>query len=700
VGILAPLYLAGLAALSLPLILHLVRRTPRGRQDFSSLMFLTPSPPRLTRRSRLDQIVLLLLRLAALALLAFAFARPFLRESATLALEDLPARRVAIVVDTSASMRRGDLWQQTLAQVERELSDLGPHDEVALFSMADQLQTVVDFEAGSAEAVASQVNIIRQAAVKLRPTWGGADLGTALTAVAAELDAASDVQQLPAEPQIIAISDFSRGSRLDALQAFEWPNKVRLIARQLSPKRTTNATCQLMTSEEDAPDAEPRVRVTSAADSKDDQFFVSWAKDRTLTKAEGETGVYVPPGQSRVIKLPRPENLLDADRIVLRGDDHDFDNTYYVVPPRKQDVKVLYAGSETADDQQGPLYFLKLATAGDPLRQVEVQPLDSDDAAKLSGDPAPPIVAITRKVSAAFATALKSYVEQGGTLVLAPRDREAAAVATTVLDDVELAEEQKLVSGEDYLLLGEIDFSHPLFVPFANPRYSDFTKIHFWKQRPLKLKKDATTRTVARFDNGAPAILERTLSKGRVLLFASGWHPEDSQLALSSKFVPLVAAIIDRACGTSEGLAGVTVGEPAALPNREQFAAAVVHKPDGSEARLAASATAFDQTDQPGVYQIGEGNSAPRFAVNLAVAESNTAPLALEQLEQLGVRLGAVPPKAERLDRIRQQRDTELESRQKIWRWLIVGALGALIVETWWAGRATRQIEQSKESGA
>src|SRR5262245_47326598 len=44
-GILAPLYLTGLAALSLPLILHLIRRTPRGRQEFSSLMFLAPSPP-------------------------------------------------------------------------------------------------------------------------------------------------------------------------------------------------------------------------------------------------------------------------------------------------------------------------------------------------------------------------------------------------------------------------------------------------------------------------------------------------------------------------------------------------------------------------------------------------------------------------------------------------------------------------------
>ena len=58
----------------------------------------------------------------------------------------------------------------------------------------------------------------------------------------------------------------------------------------------------------------------------------------------------------------------------------------------------------------------------------------------------------------------------------------------------------------------------------------------------------------------------------------------------------------------------------------------------------------------------------------------------MEQLDQLGVKTGTALTRAERLDRIRQQRDTELESRQKIWRWLLVGALGVLVVETYWAG--------------
>ena len=59
---LTPLTSLGLLAIAAPIVFHLIRRTPRGEVPFSSLMFLSPSPPRLTRRSRLDHLLLLLLR--------------------------------------------------------------------------------------------------------------------------------------------------------------------------------------------------------------------------------------------------------------------------------------------------------------------------------------------------------------------------------------------------------------------------------------------------------------------------------------------------------------------------------------------------------------------------------------------------------------------------------------------------------------
>src|ERR1043165_7375045 len=96
---LAPLFLLGAAAIALPVIFHLIRRTTKDRKIFSSLMFLRATPPRLTRRSRLEHLLLLALRCLALLLLAAGFARPFIKKAVS---DDRPAgtQRVVVLVDT------------------------------------------------------------------------------------------------------------------------------------------------------------------------------------------------------------------------------------------------------------------------------------------------------------------------------------------------------------------------------------------------------------------------------------------------------------------------------------------------------------------------------------------------------------------------------------------------------------------------
>lgn len=695
-GVLAPLYLAGLAALAIPLIYHLVRRTPRGRQPFSSLMFLAPTPPRLTRRSRLDQIFLLLLRLGALALLALAFSRPFVRESTLLSMSDLPQRRVALLIDTSASMRRGDLWQQAIAQAERELDDLAPHDDVALFAYSDHLTTVASFAADQNLGSASAADAVRSRLRDLEPTWQRSDLGGALVTLARELDTTSDEQASLAEPQIILISDCQQGSDLGALEGLEWPPRVRLIVRPMRPSRSTNARCQLLVPSEDDVDQTPRVRVVSAADSTGDQFFVRWASAKDQDARDGEAAIYVPPGESRVIKLPRPEGNLQADRIVLRGDDHDFDNVYFVAPPQPQDVMLLYAGEDAADDPEGMRYYLNLATSGDSLRKVTVSTLDDDSIDQLTAVPAPKLVVCTRGATGALEAGLRSYAERGGLLVLAPRDDAAAKLASALIPDIALAESQPQET-DSFALLGTIDFTHPLFAPFASPRYNDFTRIHFWQHRRFDVKSDAAAQVVARFDDGAPWMIDARLGEGRVLVLASGWHPEDSQLAVSSKFVPLIESLLTEAYGSTRPLRGIEIGETAPLPSAPETQSGVwtVHLPGGATQRLNRGEP-FRPT-APGIYRVDAAGQELHFAVNLPGSESATAPLALEQLEQVGVKLASQPSRQERLDRMRQARATELEGRQKIWRWLLVGCLGLLVFETWWAGRAARLAAQPKE---
>jgi hypothetical protein len=279
-------------------------------------------------------------------------------------------------------------------------------------------------------------------------------------------------------------------------------------------------------------------------------------------------------------------------------------------------------------------------------------------------------------------------------LLLVPANPEAAASLPLFFDDVVVAAAAK-ARESDYLLLGDINFTHPLFAPFANPRYNDFTKIHFWKHRAVGLKAPPATTVVARFDNGDPAVLERTVGTGRVLALTSGWQPDDSQLALSTKFVPLMGGLLDLACGSVLTPASVTIGAAVPLPSSSAGQTTVV-APDGSEISLPAETATFAATSQPGIYRLTTGTVETRFAVNLSTAESDTAPLDAEQLEQRGVRFGSGLTRAERIERVRQQRDTELESRQKVWHWLIAAALALLIFETWWAGRAERKIVRTE----
>lgn len=697
-GALVPLYLAGLAALALPVVLHLVRRTPRGRQDFSSLMFLAPTPPRLTRRSRLDQLLLLLLRAAALALIALAFSRPFLREASALSFPDVPGRRVAILLDTSASMRRGDLWKQAVRQAERELDELNPQDDLALVAFSERPQTILDFERPGGEAVGDKRALARSRLPSLKPGWAATDLGAALVATATELDAASDERSRAREPVIVVISDFQKGSKIEALTAYQWPRTVRVVPRAILPAQTTNAFAYELPREEHDERTDPRVRVMNAADSKRDQFHLSWTGELTPQQKLPEVAAYVPAGQSRVIRLPRGADL-KADRIVLRGDDHDFDNVFYVVPPQKQNLTILYAGKDAADDPQGLQYYLRLAVANDPLRQVAVQPLDPAALAPPADNASrgPQLAVVAGPLAEGIERSLHAFVERGATLLLVPTDRQAAFAA--YFDDVELADEAPLAEGK-YLLLGELDFAHPLFAPFAHPRYSDFTKIHFWQRRRFALKEGASTKVVARFDNAEPALIERLLGKGCVLALASGWQPDESQLALSSKFVPLIGGILDQAYGGTQAAPSIAVNQPATLPATEADAAAArtVKLPDGRELPLAAGERTFAGTDQPGIYRVTGGAAETQFAVNLAAAEGNTAPLELEQLEQRGVRFGELKSRKERIQRERQERDTELESRQKLWRGLLAAALAVLVFETFWAGRAERQIRRGADA--
>ncbi|QOV88292.1 BatA domain-containing protein [Humisphaera borealis] len=715
-GLLAPLYFAGLLAIALPIVFHLIRRTPQGKQAFSSLMFLQPSPPKLTKRSRLSNILLLLLRAAALALLAVAFCRPFLQAKEDTASGQGRGRRVAILVDTSASMMRGDLWQQATDRVQQTIDDLKPQDEASLYFFDRQVRPGLTFAEWNELAPAVRAAAMKARLADTKPTFAATRLGDAVAAVAdllvAEEGARTDIDR--SGRQLVLVSDIQAGGHIEALQGHQWPPSVLLDVKSVSPKQTTNAGLQL--AEQAATPGAPgdtdnrlRVRVTNQPGGATEQFTITWASSAGPIAGFDPIKVYAPAGKSLVVRVPWPglaaistsspggpstqpagTTAAPPDRLILRGDDFDFDNTLYIVPPRTDIVRLLYIGEDASEDLQGLLYYVRGALGDLPQRSIEFvtrKPTDPIGAADLLDLR---LAIVAAPVPAERAATLRKYAESGGDVFWVLKDLPTADGLAAMLSDAKPTITE--APPRDYALLARVELSHPLFVPFAEARFADFTKIRFWKHRKLTLPQAAEARTIVWFDDGDPFLVEKTIGQGKLLVATAGWQPADSQLALSTKFVPLIGGLVRRKDGTTVE-AQQNVYEPIALPAAKPGEARVLLTPDGRKIDLpvGGTATAAEASDRPGIYRLSIGGRETPLAVNLPADESRTAPVGVEELERWGAKVGKAMTAEQVVERQRQLKTAELESKQKLWRWLIVAVLGFVAAETVVAGLLARR---------
>ena len=196
-GFVAPLVLVGLGALAIPVLIHLIQRERKRVVEFPSLMFLRRIPYQSVRRRRVRDWLLLVMRLAALALIVLAFARPFFRRSELAAAAQNGAREAIILVDTSYSMEYGDRWQKAKSAATDAIRGLAPGDRASL----------VFFSSGAEVAVRSAADRGR-----LESSLAAAVTGPGATRYAPALKLAGSLLGESALPrrEIILISDFQR----------------------------------------------------------------------------------------------------------------------------------------------------------------------------------------------------------------------------------------------------------------------------------------------------------------------------------------------------------------------------------------------------------------------------------------------------------------------------------------------------------
>lgn len=216
-----PWLLAGLTGISLPIIAHLLSRRRFDVVEWAAMQFLNPAR-RTRRRLRLEELLLLMIRIGMISLLALAAARPWIPGGWLSGFRSAGSRAIVLIIDSSNSMSRTDglnsLHQSALRRASEILTALGPGDQVALIDARDQPRVLID-------SPVQDQRVIADALAQLPPPAGAANLPAALQRAIAILGRSSSAAR-----EVIVLSDRQRASwkvdsdihwkRLDDLRSF------------------------------------------------------------------------------------------------------------------------------------------------------------------------------------------------------------------------------------------------------------------------------------------------------------------------------------------------------------------------------------------------------------------------------------------------------------------------------------------------
>ena len=692
IGFLVPLFLAGVAAVGIPIWIHLTRKQRSLVVPFPSLMFLRQVPFKEDRRRTLHHWLLFSLRALAIMLLVAAFARPFLSSGTALAGLESGPREVVVLLDRSRSMAAHDRWEAATEAVQDEVALLGPLDRGNLIVFDQGADAVVRSESDPAR--------LRAALDTLKPGSGTTRFGPGLKLAQAILEESG----YPVR-ELVMVSDFQRsgwageeGARLPA------STEVRVIPITSNIDMNVAVADVLLRRdrfsglERVAPSA--RLVRTDGEESAEIDVILE-VDEREIQRRS----VTVPAtGTIAVDFAPIPlatRHMRGTVRIPpddLPGDDA----LHFVLSPGSALPIRIFTRSNTSGETT---LFLEraLGISEGGTFDVTTAPWNVGAADVLEPGQVVVLVDVPFPLGAA-GTGLREFVEAGGGLVIVAgqsggwNSNEDAWVGARIGAAVD-----RLDRGGGRI--GQVDYDHPVFQVFRGPRSGRLTGTRFFRYRTLVVPD--RVGVLARFDDGGPALVERRAGEGRVLIWTSTMDATWNDLALQPIFLPLVHQLVRYASGRSETLPWFTAGQVLDVSDARAMATAglleaseqgtvfegdrVVIDPAGDPVWLPDEAGPHYLTlRDAGFYTMrppGDAQGRPlAVAVNVDIAESD---LTAMDPEEVSAALAATvasagagtPSSAVALRR------ADIERRQSIWRWLMVAVLALLAVETVMANR-------------
>lgn len=685
---LTPLYLIGAIGLAIPIILHLLHDRPKNKQVFGSLMFLDKTKPPVDRKRRPTHLLLLLLRCLALLLLVFVFARPFVTVDDPEATGKRDRQWLTVLLDRSASMQRGDLWIQAKGNVLTAIEQLSPGDHFALYAFDNKADLLIDVTSWQGSASEGEVKQLLERLDK--PSFGGSNLGQALVFAGEaiqEYEANPDEQPLVMH-DILVISDIQKGSRLGDVQGYEWPTGIKVSFDQIGEDDQGNCGVEQVAARSlwAVTESVPSFRVSNSSNSSTDEFdFVAQISDSNKTLSQK---VHVPPGRSRVIEFPNEWLDQSINQLSLRGDVSDFDNIFYIAQEKQQSVRLVYIGEDKPDDAEGSLFYLKSAFQKTSALNFDVQFISGQSTASL---PEADLYVVGDTLNEKLSASLDKAVRLGSTALVIVHSEKQTSNIKQWLDAPNLVIDD--VKSKDYGLLQSLKLDHPILSVFRDSRYSDFTNLHFWNYRELQNLPKEGVQVLAQFDTGPPAWLLASREKGRLIVMTSGWRPTDSQLALSTKFIPLLYSVLQPVLESKTQSRQFFVGDQIKISkfNNGNVAGSISIIPPGKEDASIKVGDVF-LPDKPGLYKVMGTDWSDIFAVNILPSESRTEPIPMDQFQKLGLPMNDLAATPEQLASSVAKEKPEAQ-RHEYWQWALAAMLLFVIIETFLAAKGSRTGE-------
>jgi hypothetical protein len=716
------IFLAGLAAAVLPIVIHLFSRRRAREIEFSSLEYLREISRQKIRRMRLRQWLLLVLRVLVLAFFAMAMGRPALRGRASVVTRG--SSTVAMILDNSYSMSAADPRLTGSIPVRAETSAPGgekkagsPIDETGtIYALAkERAGEICDLmgegDHGSLVLAGKPVSLpfqtpvtdaglLRQEIKRAPLAADRADLPTALSQILPVLQSArtmnkelfiiSDFQKADLDAWVRAGSEGGRtgGDTLSSGRALNIPEGIKVYLVPVRESDQENATIERVRLDASAPEGKAGRIVVTILNQGDDGIT-----DRIVRALDA--GGSRQPLADALFSLPahgRTEVNLDlaalppdgAVEIQLGTDPLEWDNHAYLVTHDPGVRKVLLI---TGSPDEG--HYLQ--TALDPTGNGEFFRVRRADPDGL-GDPSVwdvdvAILSDVGRISEAGMENLKRFRSQGGGVLIGLGDRvEPRYFNTDVLSKLSSCELLNIVQDEGpgaFRSLRPTVLSHPIFAGFPVGPGDELGSARFRKL--VSCRMGPAARVVAEFGRQVPALIEEQ----GLFFFTSDFEGQWNDFVTSASFPPLLHLMVRNLAAHGaedqrQGLVGArletllpegTVQAPVTCVDPMGGATPVEAVPVERMLRLRSPAAMI-----PGVYRFVDaaGKNLRSFAVNLDPKEGDLsvagASIESRLFGRTAVRLGNTQPITRELLTGRYGRE--------LWRAFLVVVLILLVAES------------------